>query len=151
MIYHLKNVSNDYLLLLQYLQEIDNDFEISFSQKVNLEEYVSKLLQNGYVYTVIDENKRNILACVGFYCNDMNTHIAYLSLLSTRMQARGKGYAKLLVNTMVECCKKRGMYKIFCDSVNPIAVKLYKSCGFIQYKIESCERLTKTFLKLDLL
>lgn len=110
MIYHLKNVSNDYLLLLQYLQEIDNDFEISLSQKVNLEEYVSKLLQNGYVYTVIDENKRNILACVGFYCNDMNTHIAYLSLLSTRMQARGKGYAKLLVNTMVECCKKRGMY-----------------------------------------
>ena len=73
MIYHLKNVSNDYLLLLQYLQEIDNDFEISLSQKVNLEEYVSKLLQNGYVYTVIDENKRNILACVGFYCNDMNT------------------------------------------------------------------------------
>lgn len=42
MIYHLKNVSNDYLLLLQYLQEIDNDFEISLSQKVNLEEYVSK-------------------------------------------------------------------------------------------------------------
>lgn len=37
MIYHLKNVSNDYLLLLQYLQEIDNDFEISLSQKVNLE------------------------------------------------------------------------------------------------------------------
>lgn len=31
MIYHLKNVSNDYLLLLQYLQEIDNDFEISLS------------------------------------------------------------------------------------------------------------------------
>ena len=122
MIYHLKNVSNDYLLLLQYLQEIDNDFEISLSQKVNLEEYVSKLLQNGYVYTVIDENKRNILACVGFYCNDMNTHIAYLSLLSTRMQARGKGYAKLLVNTMVECCKKRGMYKIFCDSVNPLSL-----------------------------
>lgn len=40
MICHLKNVSNDYLLLLQYLQEIDNDFEISLSQKVNLEEYV---------------------------------------------------------------------------------------------------------------
>ena len=41
MIYHLKNVSNDYLLLLQYLQEIDNDFEISLSQKVNLEDLSS--------------------------------------------------------------------------------------------------------------
>ena len=48
MIYHLKNVSNDYLLLLQYLQEIDNDFEISLSQKVNLEEYVYLLAELNY-------------------------------------------------------------------------------------------------------
>lgn len=47
MIYHLKNKSSDYQLLLQYFYVVDNDFEISLSRKVDLKEYASKLLQNG--------------------------------------------------------------------------------------------------------
>lgn len=151
MIYHLKNESSDYQLLLQYFHAVDNDFEIFLSRKVDLKEYASKLLQNGYVYTVMNETKQNVLACIVFYCNDMETHVAYLPLLSTRADARGKGYAKLLVNEMIQCCREKGMYRILCDSVNPIAVKLYKSLGFTEYQVRRCEQLTKTFLKLDLI
>ena len=146
MIYHLKNVPNDYQLLLHYFQTVDNDFGISLSRKVDLKEYTSKLLKYGYVYAIMDENRQDILSCIVFYCNDMDTHIAYLPLLSTRADARGKGYAKLLVNEMIQCCKQKGMCRIICDSV-----KLYKSLGFTEYQVQRCEQLTKTFLKLDLI
>lgn len=151
MIYHLKNAPNDYQLLLHYFQTVDNDFGISLSRKVDLKEYTSKLLKYGYVYAIMDENRQDLLSCIVFYCNDMDTHIAYLPLLSTRAHARGKGYAKLLVNEMIQCCKQKGMYRIICDSVNPVAVKLYKSLGFTEYQVQRCEQLTKTFLKLDLI
>ena len=151
MIYHLKNVPNDYQLLLHYFQTVDNDFGISLSRKVDLKEYTSELLKYGYVYAIMDENRQDILSCIVFYCNDMDTHIAYLPLLSTRADARGKGYAKLLVNEMIQCCKQKGMCRIICDSVNPVAVKLYKSLGFTEYQVQRCEQLTKTFLKLDLI
>lgn len=151
MIYHLKNVPNDYQLLLHYFQTVDNDFGISLSRKVDLKEYTSKLLKYGYVYAIMDENRQDILSCIVFYCNDMDTHIAYFPLLSTRADARGKGYAKLLVNEMIQCCKQKGMCRIICDSVNPVAVKLYKSLGFTEYQVQRCEQLTKTFLKLDLI
>ena len=134
MIYHLKNVPNDYQLLLHYFQTVDNDFGISLSRKVDLKEYTSKLLKYGYVYAIMDENRQDILSCIVFYCNDMDTHIAYLPLLSTRADARGKGDGKLLVNEMIQCCKQKGMCRIICDSVNPVAVKLYKSLGITEYQ-----------------
>ena len=108
-------------------------------------------MQNGYVYAILNETKQNRLACGVFYCNDMDTHVAYLPLLSPRLDARGKGYAKLLLNEMIQCCKEKGMYRILCDSVNPIAVKLYKSLGFTEYQVKRYEQLTKIFLKLDLI
>ena len=37
------------------------------------------------------------------------------------------------------------MCRIICDSVNPVAVKLYKSLGFTEYQVQRCEQLTKNF------
>ena len=50
------------------------------------------------------------------------------------------------INMMIDKCKNVGMKYIYCDSINPIAIALYKSLGFIEYKVEE----EKSYLKLNL-
>lgn len=118
--------------LVSYLQYVNNDFKISLDKKTTLVSFVEKLLRNGVVYMAIDENGTDS-AMIGFYCNDEVDKVAHWSILSTKLQARGKGYATKLILKMIEECRVVGMQYIVCDSVNPIAVSLYKSMGFIIY------------------
>ena len=127
--------------LCSYLCKVDSDFGVPLSSKVSIESFSEKLLTHGYVFVVKENN--NIISCIGFYCNDYSNYTAYLPILSTTERARGKGLARLLVNRMIEECTKRGMKKILCDSINPHAIELYKSVGFIEYKRDEY----KSFLK----
>lgn len=130
--------------LYKYLNDVDNDFGIPLSFKIDLKSFALKLIKYGQVY-VIKEDK-HITAMIGFYCNDNINNNAYLPILSTKEIARGKGYARILINMMIDKCKNVGMKYIYCDSINPIAIALYKSLGFIEYKVEE----EKSYLKLNL-
>lgn len=119
----------DLQTFIKYLYDVDRDFGIPISEKNKIEIFASKLLTNGNVY-VVEENCE-IVACVGFYCNDVVNNNAYLPILSTKEIARGKGYARLLIHKMIEVCKNSEMKTIYCDSINPHAVALYRSFGFV--------------------
>lgn len=130
---------------IKYLYDVDHDFGIPISEKNTIELFACKLLTNGNVY-VVEENCE-IVSCIGFYCNDVVNNNAYLPILSTKKIARGKGYARLLIHKMIEVCKNNDMKIIYCDSINPRAVALYKSIGFVEYdKIDN-----KTFLKYTII
>lgn len=124
---HLKSRIDD-AMLYGYLLEVDKDFGIPLSCKVDLASYASRLLSNGCVIAVKENEK--LASIIGFYCNDHQQKTAHLPLLSTAKWARGKGYAGLLIREMIITCRNAGMHKICCDSVNPIAIHLYKSIGF---------------------
>lgn len=130
--------------LIHYLNDVDCDFGIPLSNKVSIKSFAEKLLTYGNVF-VIKVNEE-IASCVGFYSNDNVTHTAYLPILSTKGWARGKGYARLLIKKMLEVCKINNMKIILCDSINPHAIALYKSVGFVEYKAEG----EKVFLKLNI-
>lgn len=130
--------------LEDYLNEVDKDFNTPLSNKISISIFASKLVEYGKVF-VIKENKET-LAMISFYCNDTITHKAYLTILSTKERARGKGYARLLITKMISICKENKMQHIYCDSVNPIAISLYKSFGFTEYKKEE----NKSYLELNL-
>lgn len=130
---------------IDYLHDVDNDFAIPLSRKVVIPSFAEKLLTFGNVF-VVRYNSR-IAACIGFYCNDFVGGVAHLPILSTKEWARGKGFARLLIKRMIEECKSNNMSIILCDSVNPHAIALYKSLGFIEYKKEG----EKAFLKLQIL
>lgn len=130
--------------LTNYLNEVNLDFGIPLSNKVSITSFAEKLLTYGNVFIVKENNK--IASCIGFYSNDTVNYTAHLPILSTREWARGKGFARLLVNKMLEECEERGMKTILCDSINPHAIALYKSFGFIEYKKEG----EKSFLMLNI-
>ena len=130
--------------LISYLNDVDHDFGIPISEKITINYFAEKLLTFGKVFGV--KENEEIVSCIGFYCNDNINRNAYLPILSTQKRARGKGYARILVNKMIEECKKCEMKTILCDSINPHAINLYKSIGFVQYNSED----NKVFLKLEL-
>lgn len=130
--------------LHKYLNDVDKDFGTPLSSKTDLISFASKLIKYGHVYVI--KEGYDIVAMIGFYSNDTINNNAYLPILSTKDRARGKGYARKLVSEMIDICKKDGMKTIFCDSINPIAISLYISLGFNEYKKEE----NKSYLKLKL-
>ena len=65
--------------LLDFLKNVEIDFTIPLSRKIDLELFLSKIKNNGLVYCAYD-NKKLIGACF-FYCNDTQIKKAYLSVL----------------------------------------------------------------------
>ena len=144
MIVRLQSTMDDCRRLVDYLLDVDEDFGTPLSCKVQIPVYAEKILQNGRVY-VIEENDQ-YLALICFYCNDCKRHIAHLPILSTKRQARGKGYARVLIQQMIADCREEHMVRICCDSVNPVAVSLYKSLGFVEDCREGLQSQTKVYL-----
>lgn len=140
MIVKLDYNENDRNILVDYLIETDEDFGIPLSDKVNIPLFAEKILSKGHVYMVFEDNIYCAMIC--FYCNDIIEKKAFLPILSTKANARGKGYAKQLIMLMINVCSLYKMKYIICDSINPIAVSIYKSLGFKTYK-ESCDNGTR--------
>ncbi len=138
----------DEVALYHYFQEIDNDFEIPLSQKVDIHLYAARLLKNGYVLAVVENE--NILSLIGFYCNDFKQKKGYVSILSTKKEQRGKGYAKTLVREMIKVCQQEGMSNVYVDTVNPQAATLYKSIGFVELYREKINGLEKIIFKYNI-
>lgn len=128
MVKQLRNEREDKDLLLSYLYLVDEDFGIPLSLKHNLEDYASKLLRLGIVIVVMIDGE--IQSCRAFYCNNTESRVAYGSMMSTLSKARGKGYAKLLVEEMIKICRIKGFKSIISSSINPVAISLYKSVGY---------------------
>ena len=141
--------NRDEQLLNDYLHQVDNDFAIPISYKVDIKEYASRLLNAGHVVAVEDAGV--CVSVVGFYCNDERLRTAHLSILRTLKSHQGRGYAKQLVNEAIKFSRQAGMLKISCDSVNPGAVSLYKSVGFKEVRCVKVAGLEKKFLEYNII
>lgn len=141
----LQNDSSDRERFYQYLLEVNNDFAIPLSNKVNLQEYAVKLLTYGRVLAAVDSSSV-ILGAIAYYCNNHQAQKACWPFLSVKSQNRGRGYAVKLINRMLLDCKNNGMKLVQCDSVNPIAVNLYKKMGFQEIGKSIIGQLTKVEL-----
>lgn len=143
----LKDCEEDKKLLIEYLRLVDEDFYIPLSNKTDLVSVSTKLLKYGFVICV---NHRCIESLLGGYANDFVNHTAYISILSTLKEARGKGYAKQMLTDAIKYCKMCGMKKLICDTVNPVALHVYKSVGFIMYKSDKIGNFQREYLELNL-
>lgn len=146
----LKNNEFNTQILVNYLCEVDCDFKTPLSKKINLKDFALKILSNGHVFAILDSHN-SVISVNCFYCNDEINKTAYLILLSVKKEYQGKGYAKQLVLDMINFCRQKGMVKICCETVNPIAASLYESIGFQIYKSEYCNNIIKKYLQLSLI
>ena len=134
--------------LVEYLRMVDMDFGVAISSKTSLEEYAAKLLHHGKVLTYMWNNE--IVGLVGCYCNDKLNKVAYISILSTLVNARGKGVAKLLIHSVIAMCRDYGMKLIKVNSINPIAIAVYQKMGFSIVREDMCEELKTSYLEFEI-
>lgn len=146
MIVRLNNNEKDVKILVNYLKDVDQDFGTPLSSKTNLSELAQKTLAYGHAYIVQENN--NVVALVTFYCNDKVNAKAYLPILSVKEECRGKGYARKLVSIVITESSHHGMHTVCVDSVNPVAIGLYKSVGFETIKVEEHYGTLKEYLQL---
>lgn len=115
--------------LLTFLQSVNTDFHPPLTEKVNLKDYIDKILDKAQIITEIN-NEGIIQGLVVLYCNDEQTRKAYIPLCGVDKKHRGKGVAKSLMEKAISIVKNAGYHTLAVHSNNPIAINLYEKLGF---------------------
>lgn len=119
----------------KFLRAVEKDFPVPLSQKVNIEEYSRKLYDRAAV--VYERKDDKIVAMVAGYVENLSDGIAYIAIVSTLKEYRGKGLARKLLFDFINLCEKKQIKAVhlYTDQCNQKAIKLYESLGFVDYKI----------------
>jgi ribosomal protein S18 acetylase RimI-like enzyme len=113
-----------------FLRAVDNSFPIPLSQKQDLGEYAQKLSQFATLCAV-EEDGKIVAMAAGYTDRDP----AYLAILATLPQVRGRGLGKALVREFMEKARQSGASYLHLYAVesNTPAMKLYESLGFTRW------------------
>lgn len=120
--------------LLFFIKKEDKSFPEPLSSRVDLKEYVNKLLNNAIIYAVEDMNTYAGVIC--YYKNDYNSKVAYLTYLCVNNDYRKRKIGQKLIDIMINDCKHDKFNKIILETSkdNVIAQKFYEKNGFFCVK-----------------
>ena len=126
-----KNNKYDANELIEFVEEIDDLFPIKISSKVNIPEYINKLLEKGII--VIAKNNNKIIGVVTGYINDFERKEAYISMVGIKKEYQNKGIGKILVNIFSNIAfnSKFERIKLETHRDNSNAINFYKRNNFI--------------------
>lgn len=98
-----------------------------------LQAYLNKLITYGDLFVALDGVTPNAL--LGFYANDVDTKVAYLSCIVVSSSLRGQGVGQQLFSKMCVIARERGMTHLQLDVVkeNKNAIMFYEKnhCAII--------------------
>jgi len=125
--------------LLNFLSEVDSDFPVPISQGVDLEDYTQKLLSKATLCIESDDDK--ILSLVAGYTDNLVNNLAYIAIVATVGDGRGKGYAKKLVKEFLEIAKSKNAdgVHLYAVKTNVPAVNMYRDIGFELSDVQNIE------------
>lgn len=133
-------MNNLKLSLREFLEEIDKDFTPPLSLKVDLDEFVDKIMDKAELI-ILNGDKGLIDGLVVLYCNDIVGRKGYISLLGVRKSIRNQGIANRLMIQAINKARESGMQFLGIHSNNPVALHLYKKIGFNKMSGEGREYL----------
>lgn len=115
--------------IVDFLESVNYDFNPPLTEKVNLSEYVEKILSSAHlIYRLSSENK--LIGLVVLYCNNIVDLKSYIALVAVRKDYRGKGLAKDMMKEAIEIVKNNKYLTLGIHSNNEIAISLYMNLGF---------------------
>ena len=116
-----------------FLYAVDKDFPVAISEKVDLKEYAKKLFDNA---TFCYEYQNGVIAAmVAGYTHNLTENLAFVSIMATRKEYRGQGFASKQLAKFLEESRKAGAKGVHVYAVesNLPAVATYKKLGFERY------------------
>jgi ribosomal protein S18 acetylase RimI-like enzyme len=117
--------------IAHHLRCCDSDFVPPLSNRVEIDSYAQKIVNNALRFEAWDNDM--LVGLVAAYCNDSARHIAYITNVSVLHERLGQGIATQLMSLCVEHIAELGFERIELevDSANSKAIKLYEKNGFI--------------------
>lgn len=124
-------VLSDYEKINEIMIFCANSF---YNQSINSVEKISELAKkfSDSAMFVIAKINNDVAGFTAFYCNDIKTKIAYLSMIIIVERYKGKGIGRLLLNNCIDLCNKYEMSKLRLEVNvnNNTAIKFYLKNGF---------------------
>ncbi len=119
--------------LLEFLKRVDNSFPVPLSKKQELYDLAQKFCQMATLCYTLENGK--MVALVAGYTENLINNTAYISVVATLPEARGKGYAKAAVKQFLDICISKGIAAahLYTDASNNAAIALYEGLGFVPY------------------
>ena len=116
-----------------FLRAVDLHFPTPLSKKQDLHAFALKLFEKATLCCKFDEGK--ISAMVAGYTDNLDENIAYISIVATRSEYRGRGYAASLVTDFIEICARKNIDAVHLYSAcsNIAAMNMYRKLGFVEY------------------
>ena len=117
--------------VLNFLMDVDKEFPVPLSKRINIQEYSEKLCDKGdiFIKSVGDE----IVGFIAGYATQAEGNMGYISIIAVKKEYRKQGIADELVEKFLERAKslgKQGVH-VYTYKNNLPARKMYYRCGFI--------------------
>lgn len=119
--------------VLSFLQEVDAEFPIPLSSKVDIQDLSKKYCEKATL-CVHCEGER-IIAMVAGYLENTPNELGYISLVATTSEARRKGYSSALLRDFLVLATNKGLkgVHVYTHKSNFRAVGMYRKVGFVDY------------------
>ncbi len=130
--------SGDSELIVRFLEDVDGDFPVPLTARVDLTDYVGKLLNEGSV--LVAEESGSMRGIAAGYANDAHRGVAYLSVIAVDGEARGRGIGSWLLQRFEVESAARGMRTVALHTAdgNSASRAMYERCGYV-CEVTGCE------------
>ncbi len=117
--------------LRRLLQQADSSADYPLLAGLDLDAYLDKLLNRAEIVTIRDGERLQGFAA--YYCNDLVSRVAFLSMMAVAPEARGRGIGKRLLETFLADARRRGFRscRLEVHPDNRVARQLYERNGFV--------------------
>lgn len=118
-----------------FLKKTDELFPVPLSQKQDLAAYAKKLYERATL--CVAHEGEEIVSMVAGYTENIPDEWAYIAVVATLPEARGKGLASRLIKEFIDNCRKKHINAVHLYAVpdNIPAMNMYYSIGFQDIQI----------------
>ena len=130
----------DLIMIERFLHEVDKSFPVPLSEKQELHSFAEKLYEKGTLCAKIEDGR--IITMVAGYTDNLSDGMAYISIMATVSDARGRGLAGKCVEEFIEICRQKsiGAIHLYAVASNTAAITVYKRAGFEVWRAENESR-----------
>ena len=132
--------------IVEHFSNCNAEFVLSLGKRIDINSYAEKIIKKAVRFEAW--NKGALVGLVAAYCNDSETHSAYITNVSVVQRWQGKRIASQLLGNCIKHMKESGFDRVDLEvnAENASVIRLYEKMGF---RIDN-KKDQMAFMRLDI-